>query len=86
VQSVEEAVSQLSAQDELMIIGGSAIYEMLLPKVDRMYLTYVDAEFEGDAWFPGFDETEWNVVDTVLLQPDEKNKYACRFVTFERKE
>ncbi len=71
--------------DELMIIGGSTIYEMLMPQVNRMYITYVDAEFEGDAWFPQFDKNKWLEKDTVVRPADEKNAYICKFITFEKK-
>lgn len=86
VSSFEEAVAAVSDADEIMVIGGSAIYEMLLPKADRMYITYVDAEFEGDAWFPAFDESQWLEKESVLRQADDKNSYDCRFVIFEKKE
>jgi dihydrofolate reductase len=83
--SVEEAIAAVPDAKEVMIIGGSTIYEMLLPRVDRMYLTYVDGAFEGDAWFPKFDEKQWIEKKSVLFQADEKNCYGCRFVTLERK-
>jgi dihydrofolate reductase len=68
-----------------MVIGGSTIYQMLIPQADRMYLTYVDAEFEGDAWFPDFDENQWIEKEAVIRPADEKNAYICRFVTLEKK-
>ena len=85
VNGFDAAVELVTDVDELMIIGGSAIYKMLLPRVDRMYFTYVDADFEGDAWFPEFDESQWQEVESVARQADEKNSYDCRFVTLERK-
>ena len=85
VKGFDDAVELVTDVDELMIIGGSTIYEMLLPRVDRMYFTYVDADFEGDAWFPEFDESQWQEVESVTRQADEKNSYDCRFVTLERK-
>ena len=84
VASFQEAIAKIDA-DEVMIIGGSSIYEMLLADTNRMYLTYVQAEFEGDAWFPAFNEDEWVEVESVVLPADEKNLYDCRFVTLERK-
>ena len=84
VSHFDEAVSAVKDEDEIMVIGGSAIYEMLLPKVDRMYITYVDAEFEGDAWFPEIDENIWTEVDSVVLPADENNSHSCRFVTLEK--
>ena len=84
VNSFEDAVTAAADAQELMIIGGSTIYEMLMQQVKRMYLTYVEAEFEGDAWFPEFDDKQWSEVDTVVRRADDKNLYDCRFVTLEK--
>ncbi len=84
VESFEDAVAAVTDEEEIMVIGGSSIYEMLLPEVDRLYITYVDAAFEGDAWFPKIDETKWVETDSVVRDADEKNSYSCRFVTFEK--
>ena len=84
VNSFDAAVEAVPDVEEVMIIGGSAIYEMLLPQIDRMYLTYVDAEFQGDAWFPDYDVSQWAETDSVTHQVDEKNRFACRFVTLEK--
>jgi len=84
VHSLQGAITAAADAAEMMIIGGSTIYEMLLPQVDRMYLTYVDGEFEGDAWFPAFDLSQWQETENVLHQKDDKNAYDCRFVTLEK--
>lgn len=84
VTSFEEAIDAVSDAEEVMVIGGSTVYEMLLPRIDRMYLTYVDGQFEGDAWFPEFDESEWLEKQSVIRQADEKNVYDCRFVIYEK--
>jgi len=84
VSNLKEAFALVPEAEELMIIGGSTIYQMFLPQVDRMYLTYVDAEFEGDAWFPAFDKTLWHETANRKLDKDEKNAYDCRFVTLEK--
>jgi len=85
VNSVEDAMKAAQDVEEVMVIGGSSIYELVLPEVDRMYLSFVDGEFEGDAWFPEFDKTEWEVIDEKAQAADEKNAHACRFVTYQRK-
>jgi len=85
VSNFTDAKALVPDTDELMIIGGSTIYEMLMPQVNRMYITYVDAEFEGDAWFPQFDKNKWLEKDTVVRPADEKNAYICKFITFEKK-
>jgi dihydrofolate reductase len=85
VNRFEDVLHAAQDAEEIMIIGGSTIYKMLLPQANRLYLTYVDAEFEGDAWFPPFDENQWLETDVVSRQADEKNAYDCRFVTLEKK-
>lgn len=85
VHSIEEAVAAAGDVDEVMVIGGSSIYELVLSKVQRMYLSFVEGEFEGDAWFPEFEENEWEIIDEKTQASDEKNAHACRFVTYQRK-
>ena len=85
VSSFEQALALVPDAEEVMVIGGSTIYEMLLPRADRLYLTYVEAEFDGDAWFPEIDNNQWLELESVLRKADEKNRYDCRFVTLEKK-
>ncbi len=84
VNNFSDAVAAVPDVAEVMIIGGSTIYEMLLPQINRMYLTYVDAAFKGDAWFPKFNESQWLEKESVVRAADEKNLYDCRFVTLEK--
>lgn len=85
VHSIDESIAAAGDAEEVMVIGGSSIYELVLPKVQRMYLSFVDGEFEGDAWFPEFNESEWDIIEEKTQQPDEKNTHVCRFVTYQRK-
>jgi dihydrofolate reductase len=85
VGNFEEACAVVPDAEELMVIGGSAIYEMLIPQAQRMYITYVEAEFKGDAWFPEFNENQWLETESVTRKADEKNLYDCRFVTLKKK-
>lgn len=85
VTDFKDALAVVPDTQEIMVIGGSTIYEMLLPQANRLYLTYVEAEFEGDAWFPAFDEKQWLEVESLKRPADEKNAYDCRFVTLEKK-
>lgn len=85
VSSFEDAIALVPDAEEVVVIGGSTIYEMLLTKVNRLYITYVDGVFEGDAWFPDFDQSQWLEKEEVVRESDEKNLYDCRFVTLTRK-
>ncbi|MDT8453500.1 MAG: type 3 dihydrofolate reductase [Gammaproteobacteria bacterium] len=85
VNSLDEVMSAVRDADELMVIGGSEVYERVLPRTQRMYLSFIDGEFEGDAWFPEFDEHDWEVVESRDQPADEKGAPGCRFVTYQRK-
>ena len=85
VSSICEATALTVTEDEIMVIGGGTIYQSLIDVVDRMYITYVDGEFSGDAWFPDFDETQWVIGSEETVCADENNQYDCRFVTYDRK-
>lgn len=84
VHSVEEAIRLADPCEELMIAGGASVYDAFLPHAHRMYLTFIDAYFEGDCYFPAYDEKVWHAVDTQNHLGDDRNPYAYRFVTLER--
>lgn len=84
VGSPDEALRAAEGAEEIMIIGGGEIYRQFLPKSSRMYLTEVDAEIEGDVFFPEFDRSEWREVFREAHKPDEKNKYPYTFLTLEK--
>lgn len=85
VYSIEEALKAAGDVDEVMIIGGASFYEQMLPKADRLYLTFVHAELEGDAWFPEIENKDWNKVEKINYKSDDKNRYAHSFVILDRK-
>jgi dihydrofolate reductase len=60
-----EEIKRISASwpDEVMIIGGSEIYRQTLPLIDRIYLTVIDQDFDGDAHFPEFSEKEFSLLE-----------------------
>jgi len=84
VHSIESALNAAGDCEEVMVIGGSDFYRQLLPKADRIYLTLVHAEFEGDARFPEIDERTWREVERMDCAPDEKNPWPYSFIRLER--
>lgn len=82
--SIETAFQLAGDVEEVMIIGGANFYQQLIDKADRMYLTHVDAECKGDAWFPAFDLSKWSVVNQQHFLADEKNNYDFNVVTYEK--
>ena len=77
VQSIEQAVEVAGAAEEIMVIGGSEIYAAFLPIADRVYLTRVHTEAEGDAFFPSLEEAKWRESASRNYDADESNDYAC---------
>jgi len=83
--SVERAIDVARLDPELFIGGGAQIFEQTIHRAERMYLTRIHAEIEGDAFFPEFDDvTEWNLVDVEHHEADDKNDYPYSFLTYAR--
>lgn len=85
VSSVREALDLLKDTDEVMIIGGGQVYRDFLPRADRIYLTRVQADVEGDTYFPDIDEAGWRLVSSEPHAADEKHAYAFDVMVFERR-
>src|SRR5689334_16590984 len=68
--SLSQAISAMADQDELMIIGGATLFTQTLPIADILYLTVIDGEFEGDAFFPEWDPTEWQEISRQTFAAD----------------
>ena len=73
-----------SESEEAMILGGGQIYRDALCLTDRIYLTRVDAEVPGDTFFPELDPTDWREIDRWEHPADERNDFACTFLTLDR--
>ena len=85
VHSIDEALQAAGEVDEVMIIGGASFYEQMLPRADRLYLTFVHANIQGDAWFPQIDFSKWQEVEHIDCEADEKNILAHSFIILDRK-
>lgn len=83
IHSVEEALERYQDQS-IFVIGGAEIIKQFLPVVDRLYLTLIDQEFEGDVFLPEFREEEWEEVSRVQGITDEKNPYSYYFLVYDR--
>lgn len=84
VHSVEEALAAAGDAPEVMVVGGAAFYQQMLPLAQRLYLTLVQAEVEGDAWFPAYDADNWRELEREHHTADERNPYAYTFLTLQR--
>jgi dihydrofolate reductase len=84
IRSFEEALIRGRGEEEFFVIGGSEVYTRFLPYADRLYVTRIDHEFEGDAYFPVYNEAEWRLVSQENGVTDERNPYAYTFYIYDR--
>ena len=76
-------LAQDAGETEAFIGGGGEIYRQTLDLADRIYLTRIDEEIEGDAHFPEFDAGRWREVEREDREPDERNPHRYSFITLE---
>ena len=91
VHSLDEALSlaerregDMAAAGEACIIGGAAIFEQSLPLADRLHITHVLAEVEGDVSFPPIDWAAWRLVRSQDVPAGEKDSFPTRYAVYER--
>jgi dihydrofolate reductase len=90
--SVEEALAAAGAArgavgkaaDELFVIGGASVYELFLPIADRLYLTRIEVDAPGDAFFPPIDEGIWRIAESVPGKVDAENPLPHTYLVYER--
>ena len=85
VGSLAEAWQAAGEADEAHVIGGTSLFAEALPQADRIHLTEVDAEVEGDTWFPEFDRTRWREHVVATHARDERHEHPFRIVVLERR-
>ncbi len=83
VHSLEQAL-QLNEHSELFIIGGAELYEQTLPLTKKLYITHVNADIEGDTYFPALNDKAWLRVSHEPHNKDDKNTYDYSFDVYER--
>jgi len=83
--TLAESIAEIDGQTELMVIGGDQIYRSALASADRLYLTEVHAEVEGDAYFPEIDRDQWHEVGREDFSAEGPNPYDYSFVVLDRK-
>ena len=84
VTTVDAALALVKEADEVMVIGGGAIYQHCLPAATRLYITHIDADIAGDTKFPAYDVNIWKQVSSEKRIADEKNKYDLNFCVYEK--
>ena len=84
VRSHEEAIHFANDAEEIMVIGGSQIYNLFLPMTDKLYLTRVYAELEGDTFFPEIMKNQWKSVYSKKHKATDLDQYDYEFISYVR--
>lgn len=82
---LESAFEAYRAAPELMVIGGTSIYSQTLSRASRIYLTVIDADFEGDSYFPEYDAASWVTSAQSDHRADDRNAYNYSFRVLDRR-
>lgn len=82
--SLQEAIAMAEGDEEIFIIGGAQIYAQALECADRLYLTLVEKDYEGDTSFPEIDYRYWQLVAEQRHERGEEYEYPFSFLTFDK--
>ena len=86
VNSIEAALQLCKSEPEVFIVGGAEIYKQSLNLTDRIYLTIVHKDFDGDSSFPEIDRADWKEVSREDFEPDDRNNLPYSFITLQRRQ
>lgn len=86
VDSIESAIDTAAqhGDDEAFVAGGAEIYGLTLPHADRLYLTRIEAPFEGDTVFPTINEKDWKLVSEDKFPPSDQYSWSHKFQVWDR--
>jgi dihydrofolate reductase len=78
------ALAEVPGETELFVIGGAEIYRLAMPRAERMYVTRVSADVDGDAYFQDSLGDNWQLVESIAHEADAKNDYPFVFEIYQR--
>lgn len=84
VTSIEDALEVTQSDNCPFVTGGAEIYTLLIPQVSEIQLTRVHVEIEGDTFLPEIQWSQWERVESVRHESDEKNDFAYSFEVYRR--
>ncbi len=84
VPSLEEALALGATEREVFVIGGGEVFRLALPRADRLYLTVVHGQVEGDTYFPDFEHDAWALESEERQEADAKHAYRFSFRVYNR--
>ena len=75
----------INSNEENFVIGGATIYKLLMPYVNKLYITKINQDFEGDVYFPEIKEAEWKEISKEKGLKNDENPYDYEYITYVRK-
>ena len=87
VHTIADALKEAESRkdDEVFIIGGAEIYKQTIDKVNTIYLTQIDENFDGDVFFPEIDTAMWSESERLSYLKNEKNEFDFEVIKYLRK-
>ena len=85
IHEIEELKEYIDSKEECFVIGGGVIYNMLMPYVDKIYVTQLNEDFEGDTYFPIIDENIWKIEKREEGIKNQENPYNYEYIDYIRK-
>ena len=85
VSSIDAAIAAAGEADELMVIGGGQLYQQFIDSADRIYMTRVDTNVDGDTSFPVLDPEQWSLTSCQENSADERHAFDYAFRVYDRR-
>ncbi len=82
IHDIKLLENYINSEEENFVIGGATIYNLLMPYVEKMYITQIEEEFQGDAYFPTINENIWKETEREKGIKDEKNPFNYEYITY----
>ena len=83
IHNISELEQYISDEEEHFVIGGEMIYKLLIDKSNKLYITQLEKEFDGDTYFPEIDESKWKTTNNVK-GPEDENDFEYSYIDYER--
>jgi Dihydrofolate reductase len=83
--NLDEALHLASEDDEAFVIGGGEIFRQTIDRADRLYVTWVDADVDGDTTFPTFHPEDWQLIESSQHAADSRNEFPTTFCIYDRR-
>ena len=84
VSSLDDALARAGDVTDVFVIGGGELYAQALPRADRLFLTEIDADFDGDTFFPAVERSAWREASRETHPPEPDRPFSYSFVVYER--